>query len=232
MVVTAAPPGGQLEKAMIIVHSDDKSKGDPEKVEFQFNPAEVTIQKSAPKAKQPAKGSDTYKIEEKASEPWKITLQNVIFDTYETRENVKQKYIDSFERFAGYYSDTHKAPKLLFVWGKFLTQSDDKNNFDCKLEQFQCTYTMFLNDGTPVRAKCGITLVEDMSHKAARVKKEKKSPDNAKFRTFKRGDTLQSIAFEEYDNPAEWRRIADVNGIDDPLNVEPGTRLLVPPILK
>jgi nucleoid-associated protein YgaU len=46
-----------------------------------------------------------------------------------------------------------------------------------------------------------------------------------------RGDTLQSIAFKEYDDAGEWRRIAEANGIDDPLELAPGKRLLIPPIL-
>ena len=57
-------------------------------------------------------------------------------------------------------------------------------------------------------------------------------PDHTKRRTVKMGETLALIAHEEYDDPAEWRRIADANGIEDPLNLTPGTRLLVPPILK
>ena len=60
---------------------------------------------------------------------------------------------------------------------------------------------------------------------------EHESPDNAKVRAVLRGDTLQSIAFAEYDDPAEWRRIADSNGIDDPSDLRPGQRLLIPPIL-
>ena len=47
-----------------------------------------------------------------------------------------------------------------------------------------------------------------------------------------RGQTLADVAFAEYHDAREWRRITDANGIDDPLSVMPGTRLLVPPILK
>ena len=42
----------------------------------------------------------------------------------------------------------------------------------------------------------------------------------------------KGIAFREYDDPAQWRRIAEANGIDDPLALQPGRRLLIPPILK
>ena len=57
------------------------------------------------------------------------------------------------------------------------------------------------------------------------------SPDHAKLVTLKRGQTLADVASDEYDNPAEWRRVARANGIDDPMSVLPGTKLIVPPIL-
>ena len=43
------------------------------------------------------------------------------------------------------------------------------------------------------------------------------------------GDSLASIAYREYGAPAYWRALAEANGIDDPLRLRPGTRLLVPP---
>ena len=36
----------------------------------------------------------------------------------------------------------------------------------------------------------------------------------------------------EYEDPGEWRRIADANGIDDPFRLEPGKKLIIPPILR
>src|SRR6266850_2257609 len=62
-------------------------------------------------------------------------------------------------------------------------------------------------------------------------KKQRNSPDHTKRRTLKTGETLALIAHEEYDDPAEWRRIADANGIVDPRDVKPGTVLTLPPIL-
>jgi nucleoid-associated protein YgaU len=43
------------------------------------------------------------------------------------------------------------------------------------------------------------------------------------------GDSLHSIAFREYDDPALWRGLADLNGIDDPMRLRAGQRLIVPP---
>lgn len=222
--------GGELVKAKLVVVSDAGS--DPSELEFQFNPSQIVVEKFALKAKQGAKGSDSQKADDQASPPWKIHIKNIVFDTYESRKNVKTEYIDALERMCGYYSATHKTPTLLFVWGEFLSQCDEKNQFDCKVEKMDCTYTMFLNNARPVRAKVNLTLVEDQKHKDQRMKKPMQSPDHAKFRVVRRGDTLHSIAYEEYDNAAEWRRIADFNNIDDPMALKPGTKLLVPPIIR
>ena len=42
------------------------------------------------------------------------------------------------------------------------------------------------------------------------------------------GDSLHAVAFREYGDPNLWRGVAAFNGIDDPLRVAPGTRILVP----
>jgi nucleoid-associated protein YgaU len=43
------------------------------------------------------------------------------------------------------------------------------------------------------------------------------------------GDTLASIATQEYGTPTLWRAIAKVNELDDPFNLRLGRELLLPP---
>jgi nucleoid-associated protein YgaU len=47
-------------------------------------------------------------------------------------------------------------------------------------------------------------------------------------RTVVEGDTLASIAYQEYKDPNKWRALAEVNNIDDPMRVKPGLVLIVP----
>jgi len=42
------------------------------------------------------------------------------------------------------------------------------------------------------------------------------------------GETLQSIAHQEYGQAALWRGLASFNDIDDPMRVAPGAELLIP----
>jgi nucleoid-associated protein YgaU len=45
-----------------------------------------------------------------------------------------------------------------------------------------------------------------------------------------RGDTLNHLAAEAYNDPRQWRVIADHNGIEDPLHLKPGSILEFPPL--
>jgi nucleoid-associated protein YgaU len=56
------------------------------------------------------------------------------------------------------------------------------------------------------------------------------SPDVAKTRTLLRGETLGSIAAQEYNDPTLWRPIAEANGIDNPRRLTPGQVLAIPPL--
>jgi nucleoid-associated protein YgaU len=87
---------------------------------------------------------------------------------------------------------------------------------------------LFLEDGTPVRATCRCTFKEWRSNPDDQRRQDTKSSDIPKSRVVRRGDTLSSIAAEEYLDPGKWRPIADENGIDDPLNLVPGKELLIP----
>ena len=49
-----------------------------------------------------------------------------------------------------------------------------------------------------------------------------------KSRQVRRGDTLQSLAAEEYGDPRQWRHIAVANGIVNPRDLRPGTVLTIP----
>ncbi|NUP31526.1 MAG: LysM peptidoglycan-binding domain-containing protein, partial [Streptomycetaceae bacterium] len=42
------------------------------------------------------------------------------------------------------------------------------------------------------------------------------------------GDTLQAVAYAEYGDPAAWRAIAELNGIDDPMRLVAGRDIMLP----
>lgn len=227
--------GGQIMKATLTVDKDNDPRAKElagVELTFQFNPEKIKITRAQARTSTPVMGKDQ-KQEDQAASPQNestLVLGEVTFDTYEQKPNksVYTEYIAKLEKFVGSDRHKHAPPQLLFTWGKFSEGFKDKNRLTGKLESLDVEYTMFLNDGTPVRAKTNLTL---RLGPPADAQTDPNSPDHAKLVTVRRGDSLSDIAYREYDNTAEWRRIADANGIDDPLVLVPGTKIVVPPIL-
>ena len=227
---------GQTEKARIVPLRDGSSETTSstlEEIEFLYNPATVKWSVKAKWDSASDSGSDSSTKTFAGSEGRKVTLSNIWFDTFESRKNVRLEYVDRLERLIQRDNEgDHSPPYVLFVWGAFLPEADDYNTPTFKVESVDVEYKMFLPNGTPVRAVCSVSLTEATPKEKQQTMRPNQSPDHAKTMTFRRGDTLQNVAFRAYDNPREWRRIAEANGIDDPLNIKPGVNLLIPPILR
>lgn len=223
-----APGSGQLAKAFLHVVDAAKVARD---FTFHYNPETVTVEKRTVFKDHQKQGLDSGEKEWTHGISRTLKVSSLYFDTFEVKKNVRKEYIDKLEALAHFDPALHRPPKVLFQWGQFMAENDDYNSCQWYVQKVTVQYVMFLNDGTPVRAKVDLELIEATTADR-QMEKPKESPDHAKVYTVHRGDTLQSIAFREYDDPAEWRRIAEANGIDDPMAVEPGTKLLVPPILK
>jgi len=56
------------------------------------------------------------------------------------------------------------------------------------------------------------------------------SGETGRLYVVQRADTLAHIAALKYDDPRQWRAIADQNHLTDPLDLQPGMVLDVPPI--
>jgi nucleoid-associated protein YgaU len=115
---------------------------------------------------------------------------------------------------------THAPPVLLFTWASL--------SFTCVLARASQKFVMFLDDGTPVRARLNVTFngYRNPEMEAKHVKRE--TADYSKVHVVMQGETLSSIAYKTYRNPLLWRPIAQANDVDDPRRLAVGARLLVP----
>jgi hypothetical protein len=205
-----------LEKAKLM----NVDKGTSQDV--LFNPKEYSVQKSVQWEPHKAPGLDTPEQEFTSGNPAVLSVE-LFFDTYENKTDVRKGHTDKIMALALVDADKHRPPLVMFSWGGF--------QFKGVIESLALRYTMFLPDGKPCRATANISIKEAQTAKEQLQKNPRNSPDHTKRRTVKMGETLALIAHEEYDDSAEWRRIADANGIMDPKDVKPGTVLTLPPIL-
>jgi len=209
---------------MSLVKAQIKNLDTEATVDVCFNPREYTFSKTAPWAEHNIQGLDSPAYEWTSGAPMKLNIE-LFFDAYELEGEARdvRQWTDQLEIMQLVNPDKHRPPILLFIWGK-------KLNFKCLLQHLTTRFTMFLDDGTPVRAISTATFTEFTPPEEQLQAKPRHSPDHTKRRVVKQGDTLAWIASKEYGNPAEWRIIAEANGIDDPLNLAVGQELLIPPL--
>lgn len=203
-----------LEKA-VITNLDTN-----EDVPVLFNPKEYIIEKRTPWKEQDIIGLDAPAVEFTSGERKRLSME-LFFDTSEEKSDVRE-HTEKIEQLMLVNSDEHRPPLLMFTWGKL--------KFKCVLEDLVQRFTMFLNDGTPVRAIVKVMFKEYASAASQIKEKPRHSADHMKRLVLKEGDSLAAMSAREYNDPGKWREIAKANNIDDPMGVEPGTVLNLPPL--
>lgn len=132
-------------------------------------------------------------------------------------------YTDQLAVLATVNQELHRPPRCQLMWGKLAV-------FRGVLTNLSYTFTLFLPNGTPVRATVNCTFTESLTEAYALRSRELHSADVHKTRLVSRGDTLQSIAAEVYGDPTLWRPIAQANKtlISNPRTLTPGIVLQIP----
>ena len=214
-----------LAKLKISTKRGEQAKGGVTEIEAHFNPNRIALSKSVTLLNQPAKGRDVPEQQFGNGEPRTFNL-DLLFDTYDTDSQQKEKvtvYTDKLDSLTVVSEDLHRPPICELSWGTWVF-------FEGVLEKLDHEYTLFMDDGTPVRATSKCTFKEYRDNPRDRRKQATRSSDVAKQWVVKRGDTVSSIAAQEYGDPAMWRPIADHNDLDDPFVLEPGMLLLLPTV--
>src|SRR5262249_25108999 len=111
-------------------------------------------------------------------------------------------------------------PRLLFVWGSLV--------FPCMLQSVTQRFDYFNTMGMPLRARLSVNLKGHDLLEGLLASIPLESADRTKMWVVKAGDTLESIAAEDYDEHRQWRPIAEASNIDNPLMIQAGQGLTIP----
>lgn len=219
----------------------DKSKNE---IEVQFNPTDLSFNKTAQFAEIAIPGLDAPALQFVRGGAETLTLE-LFFDTTDEGMGQRPKPVteltDQFYQLVKQDPDTHAPPRCLFSWGKISKNPEAEPPlsrkaevsyapfwFTCIVESVDRKFLLFNPEGIPLRARLTVKLREyqTVEQMASRLN----SADHTKARVFKRRERFDQIANEEYGTPTEWRRIADENKISNPLRTAPGTILRIPPL--
>jgi hypothetical protein len=201
----------ELAKAMITV----KDEAD---IHVLFNPTQYSLDQANTLAEVGVPGLSAPILQYVRGNGRSLSME-LFFDTYEQQSDVRT-HTDRVYGLLNIRGPLHRPPVCTFTWGTF--------SFSCVVERVGGRFTLFLSNGTPVRATLSVTFKEFVEVEVLVRDPPTESADHAKTWLVRRGDTLSSIAAAEYDDPARWRPIAEANRIANPRLLAPGTRLSLP----
>jgi phage tail protein X len=229
----SAQTGTSLVKATLAIHAPPigliMALGEKIKdVDFQFNPSQLVLSKSAQWTTRLAPKFRFASIPEfNGANPYTMQMQIFLDSSMTPSGTTVQDEVEALlscceVTLASIAADQPCTPWVFFQWGSFSTAS-----FIAYVESVQATYTLFNPSGTPIRATCDLTITQ------IPLLTQGQNPTSGALEASRThrvvaGDTLQSLAWREYGDATAWRAIARANDIDDPMRLQAGTELLIP----
>jgi hypothetical protein len=209
-----------------------KGGASPEiEVKFMFNPSEYSLSKSSTWTETANTGLNVPIMSFGILSPAKLSL-TLYFDTLDTRsttgtyDNVRDYTFFLWKMMTIDPATVNEKTKkgdpyaVEFVWGKV--------SFKSVIVSLTENVTLFSETGTPLRANVKVDLQQHYDPSYTKPQDPTQpawTSDVPKTSTFTAGTRLDLIA--AFSGTAQsMRKIASDNGIDNPLNIPPGTNLL------
>jgi len=192
------------EKAEIHI-LDSNGSSVKEKIQAMFNPTEYSF---STKAEVSGTGKNI-QFKKVTVDDFKVTL---FFDTYE-KTGDEQDVRKQIEKIAALVvptvegKETKQPPLCLFCWGNFAYKGI--------IHQVDQKFTMFVSTGIPVRAQVSVSFKSVITSEEDAKMKGKEAC--RKLWIVKAGDRLDLIAHAMLRDVNQWRKIAELNDISDPM---------------
>lgn len=199
-----------------------------------FNPSRLTVTRTVAYPTQKVAKKDTPEVQYTgAIEPSTLNLE-LFLDSYDNdlppdKKKSVREVTDRLIELTQVIGEKHRPPVCRLTWGS-MGDSIRKHIgfFQGVLENLTLQFTLFMENGTPVRATATCTFKAWTPNERDLKEQNLMSSDVAKVWVVKRGQTLATIAMREYGDPGKWRPIALANGIDNPMALNPGMVLVLP----
>jgi hypothetical protein len=193
-----------------------------QRAEVHFNPAEYSLELGNQFTGTPLPGLSNPILSFVNGNADVLTME-LLFDTYtDGKSSDVREETNKIARLLEIDPEIHAPPPVRFVWGPL--------SFRAVIERLSQRFTMFREDGVPVRATLNVTFKEYKTIEEQLSEKPNQSSDWTKLRVLTQQDSLSLIAAVEYGDPALWREIAEANDIDNPRLLEAGQEIRLPPL--
>jgi hypothetical protein len=217
------------------------SGGDETSLDVQYNPNSLTFDKKPKLADIPIPGLDAPLKQFVRGETETLSVE-LFFDTTEHGTGAGARSVttltDAFYGLVKIDPKTHAPPVCAFLWGsKFPGDSlpdrygnQRRTEFKGVVTDVKQDFQLFSPEGTPLRAVLTVAIDEYRPLHDQINQLNLQSPEHNRVHVLGRDETLALVSYLHLDNAADWRHVADANGIDDPRRLEPGLTLSVPPV--
>jgi len=220
-----------LVKAIIEIDASDRGPNLPPIIPVQFNPSEYTLTKGAQIAEIAIPGIDAPILQFVRGQTQTLSME-LFFDT--TQMGMGEAPVvdvrtltEPVFQLVKIQAKTHAPPRVRFSWGLGLS-------FRAIVDSIQQKFTLFNPVGIPLRATLTVSFKEYQTLEEQLQRLNLQSADHSKKRLIKRGETLALIAYQEYGDSTEWRRIFEeprnLQLIPDPRRLQPGLEIVIPSI--
>ncbi len=207
---------------MTLTKAQLKNLSTDETLIFLFNPEEYSRSKENNWTTTPGLRADAAGTHYAGGWPGALAMQ-LFFDVLETGEDVRE-YTGKLWEMAKEGEHRNQArpkpPVCLFQWGP-------EESFQTVIVSLNIRFTLFREDGTPVRAVASV-IFQELEPERSAIRSIGEAGNSERSRVVRQKDTLSKIASEEYGDARKWRIIADANDIDNPLLLTPGRILAIP----
>jgi hypothetical protein len=202
---------------------------DDKRIPCLFNPGQLSLSQSNTWRSQEMPGKGIPTLQYAGASSGQIRLE-LFFDTTDTGEAVTTytsklvKLMDVSSSLPGTSESTNNArpPWVTFHWGDF-------HSFKAVVESLDLTFEHFSATGTPLRARAQLSLRQYQQEGSyGRQNPTSGTPKPHRVHQVQPGETLDRIAALHLGDPTRWRSIAEANGIEDPLDLRPGSLLAIP----
>jgi hypothetical protein len=202
---------------------------DGSKLECEFNPAQLELNRTNKWTADPMPGKGVSQLRYEGAQSGTLSLE-LFFDTTATGKSVTDttsklmSLMDVAPGLTGSDPATNnvRPPWVKFHWG-------DMHSFKAVVSSLNLSFIYFTSKGVPLRARANLTLLQYEEEKSFGPQNPTSgTPNPHRVHQVRPGESLDRIAAVHYGDATRWRTIADANGVEDPLNVRPGTTLSIP----
>lgn len=216
----------KLEKAKITVLAGENTG---KVIDVLFNPAEYSFDRANAFKSTPVPGLSSPLIQFVNGEADQLSMELFLDDYTDppnrqvgpSKKSVEER-IKELSALLNIDSQIHAPPVVRFAWGNL--------EFTGIIDKLGRKASLFQPDGKVARAKLAISFKEYRTLEQQMDSPRRESSDKSKRRVVIGQDSLWALAVREYQDPAQWKLIAEANDLDDPREIAPGQWLVLPPL--